>query len=89
MGEVHLLVSGCERKALIENVVVRRPYQRQGIGSRLSEELFRIATSWHCDRIDLTSNNARIAGQAFWESKGFTRIETQHFAYFASEAHAP
>lgn len=61
-------------KALIEAVVVDKPYRRMGIGETLNRELIQIARSWGVAMIQLTSRPAREEANHLYPKLGFTLI---------------
>lgn len=59
--------------AHVDELVVDRNYRRQGIGTRLLQELLAVAQQRGCRRIELDSAFQRDEAHRFYEQQGFQR----------------
>jgi GNAT superfamily N-acetyltransferase len=61
------------KSAVVEDVVVARALQGQGIGRAMMRHAMECARHARCYKLTLSSNLKRAAAHAFYESLGFTR----------------
>lgn len=64
------------RKALIEDFVVREEFRRQGIGRLLIKAALDCAAEQDAEYCDLTSRPERVAANLFYQSYGFAKRDT-------------
>ena len=64
------------KKALIEDFVVREEYRRQGVGRLLIKAALELAAEHGAEYCDLTSRPERVAANAFYQRYGFTQRST-------------
>ncbi len=68
-----------EKSMFISYVATAKRFQRQGIGRLIFNQIFEIAISDNCAKIELTSADHRVSAHAFYQSIGFTRKSTTVF----------
>lgn len=64
------------KKALIEDFVVREEYRRQGVGRLLIKAALDCAKEQGAEYCDLTSRPERVAANAFYRNYGFSQRST-------------
>jgi len=65
------LTRGALPYGVIENVVTRKEYRRQGIGTRLLQHVLQEAWSLDCYKVMLMTGSRRKAIHQFYERAGF------------------
>lgn len=59
------------RVGYVDELVVDAGYRKQGVATRLLDQLARIAREMNCCRLELDSAFARTESHAFYEHRGF------------------
>lgn len=67
------------QKGSIEDVVVLKEYQGQGISRRLMETLIGEAKKLCLTRLELTSHPSRVAANALYQKMGFQKRDTNAY----------
>lgn len=76
MLTIGIYISPLGKKAWIEDVVVNKIYQGQGVGKNLTEFAIKFANQEQVGLLMLTSNPERIAANNLYVKLGFERKET-------------
>ena len=72
-------------KAWIEDVVVDKTRQGKGIGKVLVEKAIEHANQLNMNRIDLTTNPARVAANVLYQKIGFKKRETNVYRFLLTK----
>ena len=73
------LTRGCRPYALIENVVTKKTFRRQGHGTAVLEHALRYAWSRGCYKVMLMTGRLDEETFAFYQAAGFSRQGKQAF----------
>ena len=65
--------------AVLEDLVVDKPYRKWGVGRLLVEESVRLARSQKARRISLRTNPIRLEANALYEAMGFKLMKTNFY----------
>lgn len=76
------LTRGARPFAVIENVVTKSEFRRQGFGKMVMERAMDIAKSRGCYKIMLTSNAHRDEAHVFYETLGFDKNRKAAFTLY-------
>lgn len=74
---IYLVPSG--KKSWIEDVVIDNHSRGKGIAKQLIEQAFSFAKNQGVEKIDLTSNNKRIAAHQLYKKLDFVKRDTSVF----------
>jgi len=74
--------------ALIENIIVDKAFEKQGIGNALLNKVEEICAIHHCSKIMLLSANLRIEAHKFFEQSGFSGSTKKGFIKYSSSFRA-
>ena len=66
--------------AIVNHVCVKKEYRRHNLATKMFGEVFRVCKEEGCKKVELWSNNFRVAAHSFYKNYGFVVEDAKFFS---------